>query len=783
MPIRICRAVPAPGGPRRPRRRVPRLAGPWLAAVITLATLAAAGRPSAAAEFTVNATNDDVDASPGDGTCATAAGDCTLRAAIQETNALTGPDIVRLPGLTFPITREGDDDTCVNGDLDISDDLELIGAASGTSVIDAGLRDRALDVIGPAIVSISRVSIRNGLVKFGDGGGVRSDGDLVLSNLTILNCQTLSGSGGAIHTFGTPGKLQLIDVTLSTNHAALDGGGLSNASNAEAAVLLERVTINGNDASRNGGGTANLAAAGPIDLQNVTISGNSAIGQGGGIYQAGTGDVTLTNVTVAGNTGGGIRNQTSTKLQNTIIANNTPGNCTGLAPVSLGSNLDSGISCFLSAGDLSNIDPMLGFLTFNGGPTLTQTLLPGSPAIDAGDDDACPATDQRGYGRPYDGNNDGTAQCDIGAVEVQPSPTPTPSGTRTPSPTATSTTAPSPTVTVTSPPTSTPTATRSATTTPTPIDTPTPTNTVPTPTASWTATATETATFTPTPRQPAVHAGIATGHPGDRVSFAMTFTSDGADVVGVQADIGFDAVHAPIATTLSGEPDCTLNADLGKAAIFTFLPVGCSGTECVGMQSAVFAIPLPPIDPLPDGATLFTCVVEIGAETEPGEYALPVANVVMSDPDANALPGAMSTDGVVEVILAPTPTPTATPTRTLTHTPTPTFTSTSTRTRTPTQTAPPTPTATSSPTVTDTATPTASPSRTPTASCVGDCNGDGQVDGSDLMTMVGAALVPEPAAVCGVDGVAFTVDAIIRAANNATGVCVSAAVARQDSAA
>ncbi len=797
MPIRVFRVVSVQCGPRQLRHNGRGPGRTWLVGVMILGTIVASGRPASAVEFTVDAAAylvDEADAAPGDGQCASASGLCTLRAAIQETNALAGPDTVRLPGLTFPILIEGEDDTCAQGDLDISDDLELVGATTGTSIIDAGLRDRALDVIGPAIVSVTRVGIRNGVAKFGDGGGIRTDGDLELSNLSIRTSQTLSGQGGAIHNFGT-GKLHLVDVTLSANQVPLNGGGLSNAGQA---VLLERVTISSNIATGNGGGIANLAAAGPIDLENVTISGNSASGQGGGIYQAGTGDVTLTNVTVANNnTGGGIRNQTSMELQNTILAGNAPANCVGNAPQSLGSNLDSGFSCFLSAGgDLSNVNPLLGPLTFNGGPTLTQTLLAGSPAIDAGDNEACPATDQRGYGRPYDGNNDGTARCDMGAVEVQPSPTPTPTGTRTPSVTETPTPAPSPTVTPTSPPTSTSTATRTTTTTPTP------TNTVPTPTASLTATSTATATVTPTPGRPAVHVGTAAGHPGDRVRFAVTFTSDGVDVVGVQLDIGFDAERVPIATTVTGEPDCTLNAELGKAAIFTFLPVGCSGTECVAFQAAVFAIPLPPIEPFPDGVTLFTCDAEIGAETEPGEYALSVSNVVMSDPDANALPGATGTDGAIEVVPAPTATPTdtptgtptdtptgtptetptSTPTITPTDTPTPTFTRTSTRTRTPTQTAPPTPTATltptdtPSPTVTDTATPTASATRTPTASCVGDCDGNGRVDGADLANMASVALAPEPSAVCGVDDAALAVDAIVRAVNNAVGVCPSAAV-------
>jgi hypothetical protein len=62
-------------------------------------------------------------------------------------------------------------------------------------------------------------------------------------------------------------------------------------------------------------------------------------------------------------------------------------------------------------------DRRLGPLHDNGGPTFTHALLFGSPAIDAGDNSACPATDQRGFVRPMDGDDDGTATCDIGAFE------------------------------------------------------------------------------------------------------------------------------------------------------------------------------------------------------------------------------------------------------------------------------------------------------------------------------------------------------------------------------
>ena len=79
----------------------------------------------------------------------------------------------------------------------------------------------------------------------------------------------------------------------------------------------------------------------------------------------------------------------------------------------MGYNLSDDASCNLTQPtDITNTDPLLGPLADNGGATLTHVLLPGSPAIDSGDDVACPASDQRGVSRPQG------AGCDRGAVEA-----------------------------------------------------------------------------------------------------------------------------------------------------------------------------------------------------------------------------------------------------------------------------------------------------------------------------------------------------------------------------
>ncbi len=169
-------------------------------------------------------------------------------------------------------------------------------------------------------------------------------------------------------------------------------------------------------------------------LTNSTVSGNDGDYAPGGIRNAGI--LTLTNSTVSGNhnryDGGsadGIQSDSigQTQATNSIIAANVTTkygieNCSGPF-VSNGHNLSDDTTCFPAAGaDLVVADAMLAPLADNGGPTDTHDLLPGSPAIDAGDDIACPATDQRGEARPIDGDGDGMAHCDIGAVEFVPEP-------------------------------------------------------------------------------------------------------------------------------------------------------------------------------------------------------------------------------------------------------------------------------------------------------------------------------------------------------------------------
>lgn len=369
-----------------------------------------------AASFVVDSTADWTDADPGDGICATVTGACTLRAAIQETNALAGSDTIILPagwyGLAIPIPASivpEDENLSTVGDLDVRDNLTISGAGATSTTIDANQIDKAFHVPIPGIsLTLEDLAVRNS--GFLEGGVVSTTND---TSLTVVRSHIRDNHGNGISGFT---DLSVSDSLVSGNIARYGIYGVATMS-----ITRTTVTMNAGD------GGIRLATTSFLD--NVTVTAN--IGDVvGGLDNSSGNDVTVQNSTIAGNTAtlpsgvGGIDNNNDPllKVQNTIIAGNTGnggGNCEFALPGSLGNNISSDTSCALAAaGDLNSTDPLLGSLQDNGGPTLTHALLPGSPALDAGNNGACLPDDQRGVARPVDGNGDTIADCDIGSVET-----------------------------------------------------------------------------------------------------------------------------------------------------------------------------------------------------------------------------------------------------------------------------------------------------------------------------------------------------------------------------
>jgi uncharacterized delta-60 repeat protein len=240
---------------------------------------------------------------------------------------------------------------------------------------------------------------------FGDakGGAVFNySGSLELRNSALVNNQATGGTvpeacglcyfgaaagqglGGALY---NEGQLSVINCTA-----------VGNAANGGQGMWL------GQGASAAGGsayGGAIYSATNSVSLLNVTIAANSV--QGGTNAWGGNAPASGACIAIAGGTAA---------LTNSIVSC-LPGqtNVFG-AVIDGGHNISSDASAsFTASSSRNNLDPLLGPLADNGGSTPTMTLLPGSPALDAGDDSACPPTDQRGVGRPCGPHSD------IGAFE------------------------------------------------------------------------------------------------------------------------------------------------------------------------------------------------------------------------------------------------------------------------------------------------------------------------------------------------------------------------------
>ncbi len=509
--------------------------------------LGAAG--AEAATFTVNTTNDTSDADLGDGLCADINGKCSLRAAIMQanyTNVIGTSNTIIVPAGVYTLTRPGNDDSAVIGDLDIAQPMTIQGAGSSRTIVDgngAVTGDRVFQILSSAKeTTLSGMTIRNGSKvagTFDSGGGLYWDGggghlhlsdlivegssshygggiylnysaddDVVVLDHVIVRNNTVSAAGGGLvvnftdfpagfdmvhcqvygntafqgggfYVQGSPppppfGGLQFFHIettdiysntaghgagfdsglsgtnpvvflncNLHHNAAAFLGGGIENYNT----LAISNSTLYANTAGAQGGGI--YTEGGAVTIVSSTISGNSVTNGtnagGGGIYNTvdtvhGTGGtLNLLNSTIASNSavggfGGGVTNRSGTVIaRDTIIAGNTAtatNSSSGPDFAGVLTSSSSNYDLFGNSGGLRfsgappfaslfNVNPLLGPLQDNGGPTLTHALRPGSPALDAGN--GGPNTDQRGAPRPVDdpaipNANPGDGR-DIGAFE------------------------------------------------------------------------------------------------------------------------------------------------------------------------------------------------------------------------------------------------------------------------------------------------------------------------------------------------------------------------------
>jgi CSLREA domain-containing protein len=389
-------------------------------------------------------------------------GNCTLREAVTAANTDaavdacppgSGADVIQLQAGTYQLTVQGvGEDLAATGDLDIVSDLTVQGAGPATTIV-AGAWPANTDRIFHVLTAGTDAALNNLTVR--DGGGAENAGGVLVlgpdvslqMSAAIITSNETTGDVGALWNDG--GTVTLRDVLISDNAGEAC---CSSIANTPGTMTLERVTVRGNTTDDDSGiysdatlviadstisgntttGTGTTEGAGVFvdggtaSITNSTISGNSSTFDGGGIF-IDDGTLTVNNSTVVDNVadsdsnatgnGGGIAQEgTGTVIiSNTILAGNADRSgespdCSGTISSGGANVLQSTTGCTFApgAGDLTAMDPLLGPLSDNGGPTQTHALLTASPAINAGGP-TCTATDQRGLPR-----ND----CDIGAYEL-----------------------------------------------------------------------------------------------------------------------------------------------------------------------------------------------------------------------------------------------------------------------------------------------------------------------------------------------------------------------------
>jgi hypothetical protein len=326
-------------------------------------------------------------------------------------------------------------DSSLNGDIDLDSslqvphDVQIAGPSPDVIRVSAANGNFPVFTVSPgAVASISELTIhgsRNDL----NGGAARVSGNLSLVRCVLANHE-IGGSGAGVYV-DLGGSATLFECTLEDNKAGVRGGAVFVATGGTA--HLEGCTLNDNKAESGGGALALEPNSLGVDMVNCTLHDNEAEGGpgGGAILVPSNTSVTLLHCTitenVADNRGGGVLIQGGDfTASNCIFSRNADGkgfpeiaflNGTNTTTFSL---VRTGVGSGLSDGDAGNqvgngftpIDPELGPLQLNGGPTRTQALLQGSPALDVGDPATCPPADQRGQARPVGPG------CDLGAYEA-----------------------------------------------------------------------------------------------------------------------------------------------------------------------------------------------------------------------------------------------------------------------------------------------------------------------------------------------------------------------------
>jgi CSLREA domain-containing protein len=406
----------------------------------------------------------------------TASGLLTLASALPSIES--GMSLIG-PGQFAGLSVEGDGASFRVFEVDTNDDVLISGmeitdgsAPFGGGVDHSGAGTLTLDNV--LVIGNEAESVESGTDALAEGGGINNavESTLVIRDSTISNNAVNAtatnsgnfaiGNGSAI---ASGGPLTIDRTTVAGNSIEISSEENTNGNGAvfsrgETTITNSAIITNSSEADTTGGGAggnallsgggifhAAFAATDTLALENVTIAANTqdatgtlpgaGVARGGGVFLAGASG-SIESSTIAGNEanqdGANVHlnapGETLT-FDNTIVADKVGAapNCSAVNGdfTSLGHNLEESnplSNCqFLASSDLGSTDPTLDVLGPYGGPTATMALLPGSPAIEQGDNTG-EGTDQRGQTRPRDlsdlpNNPFGGDGSDIGAFEVQ----------------------------------------------------------------------------------------------------------------------------------------------------------------------------------------------------------------------------------------------------------------------------------------------------------------------------------------------------------------------------
>jgi hypothetical protein len=346
----------------------------------------------------------------------------------MEANAHGGDDDIVLPAGLYTLTLKRDTDLPdeETGDLDVNEDLEIVGAGNvipcagvGCTCIDGKKgKDRVFDVAPGVELRLEMMIVKNGKAQKDDfnpiqfqevsGGLVRVAGRLETDHV-VMERGSSPDDGGCVG-FVNGAEGDLVD-TFIYGCKAKDGGGAIEADGAD--LDLDRVTLAFSKA-RDGGGAE--FSGGTADLDNVTLSNNKAK-EGGGLDAEDSANIDLNNTSAVNNkakVGAALNNDSAflVEIGNSFLrTEGQENNCAGTI-TSVGGNLENGTLCGFTfgGGDCPDCNPDVDDeLADNGGAVPTHAIGPSSQAINLGNDASCEGTDARGAAR--------VGTCDAGSFE------------------------------------------------------------------------------------------------------------------------------------------------------------------------------------------------------------------------------------------------------------------------------------------------------------------------------------------------------------------------------